>query len=229
MESYCLTIPELFNIRYQTHNMKKACFLLILIFILIPLAVIAEGHRIGVSLGSASGTHEQNGLSTKLKGELLEIPVYSYIANSGLMVGFRLMEFSMKGEETTALSRLDLAYKQSLLAASLGFEIKIGDNWVVAPQIVKSYMGSSRFHYANYATYTAWSSYPYEYVTDTNTISGTAELSGWEVPVYWAGQYFLFGLKLCSYSNKSDIDWPDGTLSEVAITGALAMVLEAQF
>jgi len=207
----------------------KTFFQLFLIMMLIPLTVVAEGQRIGVSLGSASGTHEQNSVITELKGELLEIPVYSYIANNGLMVGFRLMEFSVRGEEITGNNRLDLSYKQSLLAASLGFEFKIGDNWVIAPQIIKSYMGSSRFHYANYTTNTSWSNYPYEYVTDTNNITGTAELSGWEVPVYWAGKYFFVGLKLCSYLNTSEIDWYNGTLSEVAITGALAMVLEAQF
>ncbi len=206
----------------------KTCFLLILM-ITIPFAVVAEGHRIGVGLGSASGTHEQSEVITKLKGELLEIPVYSYVANSGLIVGFRLMEFSVRGEETTSSTRLDLSYKQSLLAASLGYEFKIGKNWVIAPQIVKSYMGSSQFHYASYETNTSWTGYSYEYVTDTNTISGTAELSGWEVPVYWAGKYFLFGLKLCSYTNEAEIDWSSGALSEVAITGALSMVLEAQF
>jgi hypothetical protein len=207
----------------------KICFLLILILMLIPLTAVAEGHRMGVSLGSTSGTHEQNSVITKLKGELLEIPVYSYVSNNGLMVGFRLMEISIQGEEATALNRLDLAYKQSLLAASLGFEFRIGNNWVIAPQIVKSYMGSSRFHYANYAVHTYNSDYSLEYVTDTNTISGTVELSGWEIPVYWAGKYFYFGLKLCSYTDESEIDWHNGTLSEVDITGALAMVLEAQF
>ncbi|MBT4267537.1 MAG: hypothetical protein HN580_01800 [Deltaproteobacteria bacterium] len=209
--------------------MKRGGFLIILIVMLIPCTTLAEGHRVGVGLGSTSGTHEQNDEIIDLKGELLEIPVYSYVANNGLLVGFRLMEFSVRGEKISGLNRLDLSYKQSLLAASLGFEFKIGDNWVITPQIVKSYLGSSRFHYANYTTDTGWTDYPYEYVSDTNTISGTAELSGWEVPVYWAGKYFLFGLKLCSYNSKSEIDWPDGSISEVTITGALAMVLEAQF
>ncbi len=209
--------------------MKKRCFLIIVIGLLVHSTLVAEGHRIGVSLGSVSGTHVQNGQIIDIKGELLEIPVYSYVANNGLLVGFRLMEFSVRGEALTGLNRLDLSYKQSLLAASLGFEFKIGDNWLIAPQIVKSYMGSSRFHYASYGTYIYNSTYSIEFVTATDTITGTAELSGWEVPVYWTGKYFLFGLKLCSYNNKSEIDWHNGSISEVNISSALAMVLEAQF
>ncbi|MFH2131375.1 MAG: hypothetical protein ABIK68_13450 [bacterium] len=209
--------------------MKRGSILITLIVLLIPSLAIAEGHRIGVGLGTTSGTFERYGQAVDLKGELLELPVYTYVSANGLMVGFRLMEFTVRGKETAGLNRMDFAYKQSLLAASLGIEIKIGDNFAITPQIVKSYLGSSRFHTSTHTTYTAYTSYPYEYVTATDTISGAAELSGWEVPVYWVGEYFLVGLKLASYTNRTKIDWPTGSGSEVVLTGALSLLLETRF
>lgn len=183
----------------------------------------------GVGLGSTSGVYEMDSRIVDLKGELLELPVYSYVTDDGLQVGFRLMEFSIRGEEIAGINRQELSYQQSLLAVSLGFEIKIGDSLVIAPQFIKSYMGSSRFHYADYTTYAGYDDYPNEHVVATNAISGTADLSGWEVPVYWAGEYFYFGIKLSSYKNQAEINWPDGTISEITIGGALSMVLEANF
>jgi len=210
--------------------MKKGCYLILLILLLAPCTSAARGHRIGVGLGSASGSYEQSGEKIDLKGELLELPLYYYVANNGLMVGFRLMEFSVKGETISSLERTEFAFKQSLLGASLGVEIKIGNNVVIAPQIVKSYLGSNRFSYSTYTTYTGYlPDYPYEYVTDTDTITGSADLSGWEIPVYWVGKFFYFGVKLCAYTSKTEIKMPSGPVNELSITGAISMVLEARF
>jgi len=139
------------------------------------------------------------------------------------------MEFSVSGEESSGLNRVTLSYQQSMLAVFLGFEFKIGESLVIAPQIIKSYMGSSRLQYASYTTDTGYIDYPYEYVTDTDIIGGRAELSGWELPIYWVGQYFYVGLKFSAYNNKTEIMFSNGYVGEVSITGALSMVLEAKF
>ncbi len=210
--------------------MKKGCYLILLILLLAPCTSAAQGHRVGVGLGSASGSYEQSGEKINLKGEILELPLYSYVANNGLMVGFRLMEFSVKGETASGLDRTELVFKQSVLGASLGVEIKIGNNVVIAPQIVKSYMGNSRFSYSTYTTYAGYlPDYPYEYVSDTNTITSTADLSGWEIPIYWVGKFFYIGGKFCAYTSKTEIELPGGPVNELSITGAISMVLEARF
>lgn len=210
--------------------MKKICLIMLIALTLVPCSLSAQGgHRIGVGLGSASGTHDQNGEKTDLKGENLELPLYSYVADSGLMIGFRLMEFSISGEIESGLQRTDISYKQTLLAASIGIEIPLGDSVMIAPQIIKSYFGNSRFHYSTYNTYTAYPDNYYEYVTDTGTIKGTAELSGWEIPVYYVGEYFLVGMKFSAYNDTTEVEWPAGSTSEVGITGALSFVLDARF
>lgn len=207
--------------------MKKQWLMILLL--LIHGTALADGHRIGVGLGSASGEHKRYGESVDLKGELLELPLYTYAADSGLLVGFRLMEFSVSGEIENGLRHTDIAYKQTLLAASIGLEFSLTDKIVIAPQIVKSYFGNSRFHYATYDTDTFYSGYDYEYVTETGTIKGTAELSGWELPVYYAGEFFYFGLKYSTFSNSSEIEWPNGDTSDASIGGALSIVLDARF
>jgi hypothetical protein len=209
--------------------MKKGCLLLLLILILAPGSIIAQGHRIGVALGSASGIHEQNGEQTTFKGEILELPLYTFVAKNGLLVGFRLMEFSINGKTKSGLQHTDMTLKQSLLGASLGLEIKIGNNVIIAPQIIKSYMGNSHFNYSTYDTYSVYPDHPYKYVIETDTVTGTADLSGWEIPVYWVGKYFYFGGKFCAYSSKTEIERPGVSVSEISITGALSLVMEARF
>ncbi len=208
--------------------MKKGCLLILFILILAPCSMAAKGHRIGVGLGTASGKHELSGQTTDLKGEILELPIYTYVADSGLMVGFRLMEFSVKGEISSATERTEIAFKQTLMAVALGFEFAFTDHIIIAPQIVKSYFGNSRFNYNTYQYYSI-SDTSVEYVTDTDAIDGTADVSGWEIPLYYVGEFFYFGLKLSAYNNKSEIDWPAGSVSDVTITGATSIVLEARF
>lgn len=209
--------------------MKKPLLLTMVILVLLPCSLAAQGHRIGVGLGSTSGVHEQGGEETTLKGELLELPLYTYAARNGLLIGFRLMEFSLSGESTSGLQRTEINYKQTLLAASVGLEIPVTQKILIAPQIIKSYFGNSRFHYSIYNTNTSYSGYSYEYVTDTDTITGTADLSGWEIPVYYVGDYFLFGLKFSAFSNSAEIEWSNNVVSDISVSGALSIVLDARF
>jgi len=209
--------------------MKKRSLPLLLIMLLTAGGLAAQEHRIGIGLGSVSGQHEQYNEAVDLRGELLELPAYTYVAGGGLMIGFRLMEFSLNGSMTSGSQQTDITFRQTLLAASIGLEIPLAGKVALAPQIVKSYFGNSRFHYSIYNTYTSYPGYPYQYVAETDTIEGTADLSGWEIPVYYLGDFFFFGVKYSSYRNATEVAWTNGSLSEVTVSSAISIVLDASF
>ncbi len=74
------------------------------------MPALAQDHRIGVSLGSASGKYETSSQEIDLSGEVLELPLYSYTARSGLVIGFRLMEFAVRATEKTGPTTFYLSY-----------------------------------------------------------------------------------------------------------------------
>ncbi len=90
-------------------------------------------------------------------------------------------------------------------------------------------MGSSRFAYRSYIIQNSGTTNEYAYSTASDIITTNAELSGFELPLYFVTKDFLFGLKLCAYSNKTTIIWSSTTTSEVKVTGGLQFVLETEF
>jgi hypothetical protein len=206
-----------------SYALKRISILLILC---LPGMLMGQGHRLGVGLGSASAVFTVSTAAMALSGELTELPVYSYAADNGLTIGLRLMEFSVRGSEITDDETLNLSYRQSLLAASLGYEFRLSPNFHLSPQFVQSYMGNGHLTYSRYRTY-PYGSQPYRYVVDTGSLTASTSLSGFELPFYWVTDHFFFGFKLCSYIGKTPFTLDDND-TEVAITGALQFLLEAK-
>ena len=178
-----------------------------------------------MGFGNASGTYTVSTTEIDLKGEMVELPVYLYVSKVGFTAGVKLMEFAIRGSLKNGDTTTNVSYTQSLLALTVGWFFQVTDRISIAPQIVRSYTGNSRFHYSTYFD----DSYSGEYVTGTDTIQQNAVLSGYEIPVYYTGDVFLLGVKLCGYSSGADINTTSGTTGTIDVNGGLALVMEAYF
>lgn len=208
--------------------MKPRVTYILLMMLTLPGLSFAQMHRIGIGLGTTAGIYQEDNMEIDLAGELVELPIYNYISDLGFTVGLKLMEFSTRGTFENTISKKQVSYHQSLLAIMAGFEIQLGDNFAVAPKAVKSYLGNSRFQYSDYAYFTS-NNIKTEYVTGTKSISGKAELSGFEVPLYYKGEYYYIGLKFGTYANNTQIQLSSNIVSEVKIISGLQFILEAIF
>lgn len=204
--------------------MKKT-LIIIVVLLFLPAFVLAQEHWFGVGIGSVSGSYLVGNTETELSGEMVELPVYTYSSKVGLTAGVKVMEFSVQGSKETNADNTNFSYTQSLLALTLGWNFQVGDKISIAPQMVGSYMGSSRFHYSSYIKSIIYG----DYVTGTDTLKQSARLSGYEIPIYYAGKVFILGIKLCAYNSGSEIELPTGVVGEIAINGGLVFVMEAGF
>lgn len=199
------------------------------ILLIISSSVYAQRHRIGIGLGSSSGVYRVNNQEVNLTGELLELPVYVYSSKLGFAAGFRILEFSVKGNRKTTLTELKLSYMQTVLAMTLGYEFKIGNLLVFSPQLIRSYLGHSRLSYSTYSMNTYYTSRNKKVVLETDSITGDASLSGYELPLYFVTDNYFLGLKLCAYSSKGKLIQSNGSKVEIETYGGLQFLVEAKF
>lgn len=203
--------------------------LIITVLIILSQSAYAQEHRIGIGLGSSSGVYRSNNQETDLTGELLELPSYVYSSKIGFAVGFKILEFSVKGKQETPLLKTKLAYSQTILAMTLGYEFKIGDSLIFSPQLIRSYMGSSKLDYSTYSVNTYYTSEGKDVVLSANSITGDADLSGYELPIYFVTKNYFWGIKLCWYKSEDKLILADNSEVEIDTYGGLQFLVETKF
>jgi hypothetical protein len=204
--------------------LKKA-IITICALLIFPAFIQAQEHRIGVGVGGASGAYTFSTTEIDLVGEMVELPVYLYVSKVGFMAGAKIMEFAVRGKLTSGVITTNVSYTQSLLSLTLGWNFQLADRLSIAPQIVNSYMGSSRVQFSSYQE----DPFLGQFVIAADSYNQNASLSGYEIPIYYTGDIFVLGLKLCGYNSGADIEFPSTTKGRIDINGGIAFVMEANF
>ncbi len=196
-----------------------------------PLISLAQEHRVGIGAGMTAGKFTLGNTDITLEGEVVEMPLYIYSSDIGISIGFRISEFTTRGSDNVGSSSdtLNISNGQSLLVGHLGYELSLGDYFVIGIRYLKSYMGNSRTHYSYSSTYFANTIYSYEYITTTDIVKGKAELAGLEIPIYFKTDKFYYGLRYSAIASGTTETTADGSEAIIKLNATYQFCIEAIF